>query len=154
MLEPSDAAWRNQAAGVELDEFCRRAMANGLRYHQDHGRGLLPADLIEEINALAQPPIRWDVALAMWFDHHFPPLERHRSYARPSRRQDSTPDIPRPRHVPMPDAGQSAHVWRSSGHVWFDGPEFVGKGAGRDRELCDRARRSGGSRGFLRCGSL
>jgi predicted metal-dependent peptidase len=107
MLEPSDAAWRDQAAGVELDDFCRRAMANGLRYHQDQGRGLLPADLTEEINALAQPPIRWDVALAMWFDHHFPPLERNRSYARPSRRQDSTPDIPRPRHVPLPDAGQS-----------------------------------------------
>jgi predicted metal-dependent peptidase len=107
MLEPSDAAWRNRAAGVELDEFCRRAMANGLTYHQDQGRGLIPADLIEEINALAQPPIPWDVALAMWFDHHFPPLERNRSYARPSRRQNSTPDIPRPRHVPVPDGGQS-----------------------------------------------
>lgn len=29
----------------------------------------------------------------------FPPLEKHRSYARPSRRQGSTPDIPRPRDV-------------------------------------------------------
>ena len=35
-------------------------MANGLTYHQDHGRGLLPAGLIEEINALAHPPIRWE----------------------------------------------------------------------------------------------
>ena len=106
MLEPSDDAWRNRAAGVELDEFCRRAMANGLTYHQDHCRGILPAGLIEEINALAHPPIRWDVALARWFDHHFPPLERVRSYAYPSRRQDSTPDIPRPRYVPLPDDGQ------------------------------------------------
>ncbi len=41
--------------------------------------------------------------LAQWFDHHFPPRERRRSYARPSRRQAATPDIPRPRYVPVED---------------------------------------------------
>src|SRR6185437_11002585 len=44
-----------------------------------------------------------DVALGEWFDRFFLPLERHRSYARPSRRQASTPDIPRPRYVVRED---------------------------------------------------
>ena len=37
--------------------------------------------------------------LGHWFDHMFPPLEQHRSYARPSRRQSASPDIPRPRYT-------------------------------------------------------
>ena len=45
------------------------------------------------------PPIPWNVELGRWFDLHFAPLERRRTYARPSRRQGSTPDIPRPRYV-------------------------------------------------------
>jgi hypothetical protein len=40
--------------------------------------------------------VPWDVELARWFDDHFAPLERRRSYARASRRQAATPDIPRP----------------------------------------------------------
>ena len=51
---------------------------------------------MEEIRALSQPPIPWDVKLARWFDERFEPLEKHRTYARLSRRQSSTPDIPRP----------------------------------------------------------
>ena len=39
------------------------------------------------------PVIPWDAALAKWFDVQFPPLEKHRTYARPSRRQGATPDI-------------------------------------------------------------
>ncbi len=35
------------------------------------------------------------MALAQWFDERFPPLVEHRTYARLSRRQSSTPDIPR-----------------------------------------------------------
>ncbi len=85
--------------GVDLDEFYRRALAQGLQYHQEQGRGFLPAGLIEEIQALSQPPIAWDVALAQWFDHFFAPVEKRRSYARPSRRQSASPDIPRPRWV-------------------------------------------------------
>lgn len=46
------------------------------------------------------PPIPWDVRLAKWFDCYFTPLEKKRTYARPSRRQSSSPDIPRPRCVP------------------------------------------------------
>lgn len=86
---------------VNLDEFCRCALQQGLEYHETHERGLLPAALIEEIRALSMPPIPWDVELGNWFQAYFSPLEKYRSYARPSRRQASTPDIPRPRYVPQ-----------------------------------------------------
>jgi predicted metal-dependent peptidase len=82
--------------GEALDDFYRRCLAQGLVYHQSGGRGDIPAGLVEEIQALNQPPIAWDVALARWFDDHFPALEKNRTYARPSRRQSATPDIPRP----------------------------------------------------------
>jgi VWA-like protein DUF2201 len=36
------------------------------------------------------------VKLGQWLDAFFPPLERRRSFARASRRQSATPDIPRP----------------------------------------------------------
>lgn len=85
--------------GVSLDEFCRNALAQGLEFVTGRGRGTVPAGLIEEIRALAMPPIPWDVRLARWFDAFFPPPVRQRTYARPSRRQGSTPDIPRPRYV-------------------------------------------------------
>ena len=84
------------AHGVDLDEFYRRCLADGLAYHRSQGRGLLPGGLIEEIRALTEPPVPWDVELARWFDDHFAPLERRRSYARASRRQAATPGIPRP----------------------------------------------------------
>ncbi|HEX6904042.1 MAG TPA: VWA-like domain-containing protein [Thermoanaerobaculia bacterium] len=95
--------WWEGSEGVELDAFYRRCLSQGLLYHQEQCRGLIPAGLLEEIRALDQPPLPWDVQLAQWFDHHFPPRERRRSYARPSRRQAATPDIPRPRYVPVAD---------------------------------------------------
>lgn len=92
-----------EAAGaVGLDEFYRRALAQGLELHRLRpGRGLLPAGLVEEIQALDHPPIPWDVELARWFDEQFPALEPRRTYARLSRRSSATPDIPRPsRYLP------------------------------------------------------
>lgn len=90
-----------QVAAIGLDEFYRRALATGLEMHTRSGRGLVPAGLVEAINALAHPPIGWDVELAQWFDDHFPGLERQRSYVRLSRRQSASPDIPRPAlHLP------------------------------------------------------
>ncbi|MEN8237527.1 MAG: hypothetical protein ABFQ95_08360 [Pseudomonadota bacterium] len=41
-------------------------------------------------------PTRWDVQLAHWFDTHFLPIERHRTYARPGRRQAAMGKIPCP----------------------------------------------------------
>jgi predicted metal-dependent peptidase len=96
--------WRESHEAVDLDEFYRRALGQGLEYHQVEGRGYLPAGLIEEIRALNQPPIPWDVELAQWFDDYFDPLEKLRSYARPSRRQSASLDIPRPRYVPKAGA--------------------------------------------------
>ena len=89
-----------RAPFTDLDAFCREQLGKGLLLHQQQGRGLLPAGLLEEINAVLQPPIEWEVQLARWFDHHFPPIATRRSYARLSRRQSATPDIPRPRVVP------------------------------------------------------
>ena len=82
--------------GLDLDDYYRRALQSGLAYHDSNGRGLLPAGLVDEIRVLDQPPLPWDAQLARWFDEHFPATEKRRSYARPSRRQGSTPDIPRP----------------------------------------------------------
>ncbi|MDO7906315.1 hypothetical protein Q5741_07775 [Paenibacillus sp. JX-17] len=99
ILPPQQPDWWERQDGVSLDEFYRNAISQGLTYHQEQNRGFLPAGLVEEIRALSQPPIPWDVELAKWFDHYFSPLEKIRSYARASRRQSSTPDIPRPRWV-------------------------------------------------------
>lgn len=91
-----DPAWWDSLDGAEQDAFYRSALQQGLTYHQEHGRGFLPAGLVEEIHAINCPPIPWDVELAKWFDEQFAPLEKHRTYARMSRRQSSAPDIPRP----------------------------------------------------------
>lgn len=96
ILDHGDQRFWDIREGTALDDFYKGALAQGLIYHQDLGRGLLPAGLIEEIRALGQPPIPWDVELARWFDDHFAPLEKRRTFSRMSRRQSSPPDIPRP----------------------------------------------------------
>ncbi|MFZ2961314.1 MAG: peptidase [Candidatus Ozemobacteraceae bacterium] len=95
---------RYSPVGTDLDAFYRNAISQGLLYHQDQGRGILPAGLTEEIRALAQPAIPWDVELANWFDGYFAPLEKRRSFARPSRRQSACPTIPLPRWIPVAGA--------------------------------------------------
>lgn len=80
---------------VDLDELYRRGLSRGLDLHQHQERGFLPGGLVEEIRALSQPPLPWDARLARWFDEFVPRPEPVRTYARPSRRQASTPDIPR-----------------------------------------------------------
>ncbi len=96
VLGDRPSAWWS-GPGTDLDAFYRRALAEGLDLHMRGGqRGLLPGDLIEEIRAIQQKPIPWDVQLGQWMDAFFPPLEGRRSFARASRRQSSTPDIPRP----------------------------------------------------------
>lgn len=92
----TNGTWWERGSGVDLDGFYRDALAQGLEYHTAQNRGTLPSNLVEEIRALSHPPISWDVELARWFDEQFQPLEKTRTYARISRRQSSTPDIPRP----------------------------------------------------------
>lgn len=98
---PSFGGLRKDAAhkGISLDEFFKNALREGLDFCSTNNRGYLPAGLVAEIRALSMPPIPWEVELGKWFDYQFPPLEKHRSYARPSRRQGATPDIPRPSYV-------------------------------------------------------
>ena len=95
MLGDRPPAWWT-GPGTDLDAFYRRALADGLDLHLTGARGLLPGDLVEEIRAIQQPPIAWDVRLGQWLDAYFPPLDARRSFARASRRQAATPDIPRP----------------------------------------------------------
>jgi predicted metal-dependent peptidase len=83
--------------GTDLDDFYRRALNDGLDLHLTKtGRGTLPGELVDEIRGLRQRPIPWDVQLGQWLDAFFPPIEARRSFARQSRRQASTPDIPHP----------------------------------------------------------
>jgi hypothetical protein len=102
MLGERPLAWWH-GPGCDLDAFYRRALMDGLDLHVTAGRGLLPGDLVEEIRALAHPPIPWDVQLGQWLDVFFPPLERRRSFARLSRRQSTTPDILRPVWINPPE---------------------------------------------------
>ncbi|HEX4996657.1 MAG TPA: peptidase [Terriglobia bacterium] len=116
-----DGAWRSARKGIELDEFYRRALQQGLCYHEEQGRGTLPAGLVEEIRALAHPAIPWDVELARWLDNWFQPLERGRTFTRPSRRQSVTPDIPRPSWVvkyPL-DSRTFGVILDTSGSMWW-----------------------------------
>jgi predicted metal-dependent peptidase len=100
--EPLPRSAASRGGGVaDLDDFYRRALLAGLVHHRNQGRGLLPAGLEQAIRALEHPPLKWDAQLARWFDEFLPRVEPLRSYARPSRRQSATPDIPRPgRHHP------------------------------------------------------
>lgn len=106
IISDKPPAWWISGDGVSLDEFYRYSIVAGLEYAEKRGRGDFPAGLIEEIRAISQPPIPWDVQLTEWFDQYFPPVEKRRSYARASRRQCSTPDIPRPSWTNHNDDGQ------------------------------------------------
>ena len=90
------SAFGDETRGVRLDDFFRNALRESLDYLDEKQRGLIPAGLIEEIRALAAKPIPWDVELGTLFSEWFPPVQKHRSYARASRRQGATPEIPRP----------------------------------------------------------
>ena len=90
MLEGNTPEWWLHGDGVTLDAFYRRCLTQGLAYHQSESRGLLPAGLVEEIRALDQPPIPWDVELAQWFDQHFSPLEKRRTTPPAASRISST----------------------------------------------------------------
>ena len=126
-----DKGWSPDiGAPTSLDDFCKSALRNGLEYHSSTGRGFIPAGLIEEIKALSMPPVPWDVELAKWFDAWFSPIEKHRSYARPSRRQSSTPDIPRPNWVTYDISDYSrtyAVIIDTSGSM---SPTLIGKALG------------------------
>ena len=92
---------------AEFEDACKKALLRGMFLHQSIGRGDLPASLEEEIKLINQPPVPWQVELAKWFMRQFPLEERKRTYAKPSRRQSSTPDIPRARYIKPFDENHS-----------------------------------------------
>lgn len=115
---------------TDLDEFYRRGLVQGFDLHGYGERGLLPAGLVEEIRALAHPPVPWDARLARWFDEHVPRPVAVRSYARPARRQASTPDIPRAgRYFPPEEVARCTFgvVLDTSGSM---DPALLGKALG------------------------
>jgi predicted metal-dependent peptidase len=91
---------------TDLDSLYREMLGKGLALHESQGRGLLPAGMMEEIKAILQAPIDWDVELARWFEHFFPPVEKKRTFSRISRRQSATPDIVRPLWVADTDTSE------------------------------------------------
>lgn len=109
-----------------LDDIYRRCIQSGV---SAYGRGVVPAGLLEEIHSLFAPPVEWDVELGRWMEGHVPLVrEALRSYARASRRQSSTPDIPRPaRYVP--------HEWREACTFGV----VLDTSGSMDRELLGRA---------------
>lgn len=115
---------------ADLDEFYRRGLVQGFDLHVRGERGLLPAGLIQEIRALAHPPVPWDARLARWFDAYVPRPVPVRSYARPARRQASTPDIPRAgRYFPPEEIARCTFgvVLDTSGSM---NPALLGKALG------------------------
>ena len=50
--ETKSPEWWEVGEGIRLDDFYRRAFAQGFEYHTRTNRGFLPAGLIEEIRAL------------------------------------------------------------------------------------------------------
>lgn len=95
IIPGGSSAFGDAGKAMGLDEFFKNALREGLDFTPERQRGLIPAGLIEEIRALSAKPVPWDVELGRLFSEWFPPMQRHRSYARASRRQGSTPDIPR-----------------------------------------------------------
>ena len=84
-----------------FEDAYAEALKRGLeacRLRYGASRGLVPADLVEEIDSLDVDPIPWDVELAHWFEEFVPAVQARRTYARASRRQSASPDIPRPRY--------------------------------------------------------
>ncbi len=95
---------------TDQEAFCKNALLQGLVFHQANGRGGLPEGLVEDIRVLNQPPIPWQAKLAEWLQERFPLPERRRTYAKASRRQSATPDLPRPRFI-EPEENQTTRTF-------------------------------------------
>lgn len=106
VLRPGESGLDAPWGATSLDEVVRGALRRGLDLHASQNRGHLPGGLVEEIEAVLHPPPPWDVQLGRWADAVIPDAEPRRSYARASRRQGSTPDIPRPGLLALPEVDE------------------------------------------------
>lgn len=115
-------------------EFYRRGLQRGLDLHErDQGRGLLPAGLIEEIRALAQPPLPWDALLARWFDEFVPRAEPVRTFARPAHAAGRHPRHPARGPLLPARGGRPLHLRRRPRHLRLHEPHAARQGAGGHR---------------------
>lgn len=119
-----EPGWWTRGDGVRGEEWVRGALARGLDlHHRSKLAGRTPADLVDAIEAIAQPPVPWDAQMAEWFQARFPPRQIGRTYARASRRQSASPDIVRPGRAPRDPNGPArvfAVVVDTSGSMTAD----------------------------------
>jgi predicted metal-dependent peptidase len=97
---PPGALGKNRlrlVGGRVVSDLAEELLKQGIDAHLAGNHGLLPAGLLEMVKPAPAPPPPWKLTLTRWFAGHFEPVAPARSYARQSRRQQSTPDIPRPR---------------------------------------------------------
>jgi predicted metal-dependent peptidase len=96
--------------GQAAADLAEALMQQGINAHIQGKRGLLPAGLLEMVTPGYAPPPQWKMSLSRWFDSHFDQHTPARSYARLSRRQQATPEIPRPR-VSIPQLPDGSSVF-------------------------------------------
>ncbi|HVO44049.1 MAG TPA: VWA-like domain-containing protein [Aggregatilineales bacterium] len=99
ILPPGALGKARTINGKAAADLAEELMKQGIDSHMAKGRGLLPAGLMEMITPTTTPPPPWKLPLSTWFENHFEPVAPARSYFRQSRRQQATPDIPRPRYA-------------------------------------------------------
>lgn len=122
------------------DNLAEELMKQGIENHLNNKRGLLPAGLMEMIAPIKEKAPLWKIALSRWFDARFEPTAPARTFVRPSRRQSSTPDIPRPRYAlpQSPDgSGVFGVVLDTSGSMHA---QLLGRGLGAIAALARRHR--------------
>ncbi|MCC7446360.1 MAG: peptidase [Anaerolineae bacterium] len=108
MLPPGARGNPRRINGQLAADLAEELMRQGINAHMQGKHGLLPAGLLEMVSPTYAPPPDWKMALSRWFDSHFDQLAPARSYTRLSRRQQATPDIPRPRFaIPQLPDGSS-----------------------------------------------
>jgi predicted metal-dependent peptidase len=139
---PSGARGGPRKIGTKTidDNLAEELMKQGIEKHMNDKRGLLPAGLMEMIAPIREKAPLWKIALSRWFDVRFEPTAPARTFVRPSRRQSSTPDIPRPRYaVPQtPDSsGVFGVVLDTSGSMHA---QLLGRGLGAIAALARRHR--------------
>jgi predicted metal-dependent peptidase len=139
---PSGARGGPRRIGAKVidDTLAEELMKQGIENHLNDKRGLLPAGLMEMIAPIREKAPPWKIALSRWFDARFEPSLPVRTFVRPSRRQSSTPDIPRPRYAlpQIPDgSGVFGVVLDTSGSMHA---QLLGRGLGAIAALARRHR--------------
>ena len=138
MLPPGARGNARVIGGRIVGDMAEELMKQGINAHVEGKRGLLPAGLLEMVAPGHVLPPPWKLSLIQWFAGHFDPKAPTRTYARQSRRQQSTPDIPRPRYAlpQFPDSsGLFGVLLDTSGSMDH---RLIGKGLGAIASLAQQ----------------